>query len=133
MNKTLKSLFVFSLAAAVLFPVVAFALEVPIQTPDGQPTQSILELVLNWKTLTPFAIGAAIIVIAVQVLKHYVPEFEYKRLAVTVLGIAYGTILALQQGLSIGAALVASLLTSGGAVALYEALKPAIKKLKVAV
>jgi hypothetical protein len=128
--KKIITAFLFLSAMLALFPVIAFA-DVPIVTPDGDPLQSLLALFMNWKAMGPLAIGSAFIVAAVQALKKLFPEFPYKRGIVTVLGVAYGVLTAVTQGMGLGAALIAALLTSGGAVAIYEALKPLFSKLKI--
>ena len=113
---------------AFLFPVFAFA-GVPIVVPDGDALQALLSLIANWKGAQPLAIGAMVIVAIVQGLKQFLPDFKYKRITVTCLGILYGIFLGLQQGMGIAEVVVASLFVSGGAVAIYEALKPAMKKI----
>lgn len=122
----MKKLFVF----LWLLPLVAFA-EVPVVVPDGDPLQALLSLILGWKAMAPLAIGSAIIVVVVQAMKKLLPEFKYKRLIVAVLGVLYGVMLALSNGMGVLEAAVAALFVSGGAVAIYEAIKPALAKLRL--
>ncbi len=124
----MKRAFLFLVVAC---PVVLFAVDVPIVVPDADPFQLLLQLVTNFKAMGPLAIGAAIITLLVQVLKKFVGDFPYKRAVVASLGVVYGVVLAMLQGLGVLEALVTALFVSGGAVAIYEGLKPVMAKLKV--
>lgn len=115
-----------------LLPVVAYAVDVPIVTPEVEPFSALMSLIMQWKTIGPLAGGAMGIAIAVQLLKQFVGDaFQYKRLAVTALGVIYGVVLAMSKGMGAVEAIVTALLVSGGAVAIYEAVKPVLKKLNV--
>jgi type IV secretory pathway VirB2 component (pilin) len=94
-----------------------------IVVPDGDPLAMLLALIQNWGAWGPLAIGSAVIAIAVQALKKFAGDFSYKRLVITVLGVVYGVVVALAQGSGVVSALVMALITSGGAVAIYEAFK----------
>lgn len=97
--------------------------------PEVDPLTAIVELVKNYKGMSPLAIGMALVVLLMQILKMFFKDsFKYKRLAVTILSVIYAGLLALTQGLGIGEMLVTVLLTGGGAVAIYEAIK-GLKKL----
>lgn len=101
--------------------VVAFA-ETPV--PDGDPFTTLVMLIANLKSMGPIAIAMAVITILVQGGKAFLgDDFKYKRVAVTILGVAYGIFVSLNNGLGIVEALVLGLVTSGGAVAIYEAIK----------
>lgn len=116
----------------LLVPILAYAVDVVIVPPEGDPFQMLLALVMSWKTMGPLAGGAAGIAIVVQVLKNSVGDtFKYKRLAVVALGVVYGVVLAVSKGMGVVEALITALFVSGGAVAIYEALKPALQKLKI--
>lgn len=123
----MKHLFLF----LVMLPVVGYAVDVPIVVPDGDPLQALLMLFASWKTAGPLAIGSMIIVVAVQAMKKMLPEFKYKRIAVTALGIVYGVLLAVSNGMGVVEASIAALFVSGGAVAIYEALKVPLKKMGI--
>lgn len=116
-----------------LLPMAAFAVDVPIVVPDGDPLQLLLNLVMNFKSIGPLAAGSVVVMILAQVFKQFVAEdFKYKRLVVTALGIIYGVLLAVSKGMGFGPAVVTAIFVSGGAVALYEALKPSLQKLGLA-
>jgi hypothetical protein len=100
----------------------AFADVAPI--PDGDIGQVIVQLLTNWKSLSPLALGMAAVVISAQIIKAYVGDgFKYKRLLNLFLACLYGIGLAIQSGMGWLPALVSILVTGGGAAALYEALK----------
>lgn len=100
---------------------------------EGDPIVTISELIKNWKSMSPVAIGAAIILILVQLLKssffgQFFNNLVVKRAFITVLGVAYGVVYLISAGTDVVTALVVGLLASGGAVAIYEAIKPLISK-----
>lgn len=111
---------------------VEASLEAPTPA-DGDPIATISDLIKNWKKMSPVAIGAAIILILVQLLKHnifgqFFHNIEFKRSLITVLGVLYGVVYLVSVGTDWITALVVGLLSSGGAVAIYEAIKPFLKK-----
>lgn len=113
---------------AVVFGLVSF-LAWGAEVPEGDAFQSLLALILNWNSLAPLAIGSGLIVILVQAMKQFVGDgFIYKRTLVVFLGVVYSVLLSMQQGLGLVESLVVALITSGGAVAIYEALKPLLGK-----
>jgi type IV secretory pathway VirB2 component (pilin) len=107
--------------AITIFPLALLA---NIGVPDGDPLQTLLQLIANWKASSPIAIGMGIIVFVVQAMKKFLGDFKFKRAIVTVLGVAYSVLVAIVNGLSPAEAAVMVLFVSGGAVALYEAIKP---------
>lgn len=114
--------------ATVSFGLIALG-ETPV--PEGDPLQSLIGLISQWSTLSPIALGISVIVVLVQAAKAFLGEsFKFKRIIITGLGVAYGVGVSLQNGMPIFDALILGLLTSGGAVAIYEALKPLLKTLK---
>lgn len=112
------------IASMALVSGVAMA---SIVVPDGDALQLLLQLLTQWSSLSPLAIGSILIVIAMQVLKMFAGDFKFKRLAVVLLGCIYAVIQSRIQGLDIGNAVVLMLISSGGAVALFEAIKPLIE------
>lgn len=105
--------------------------------PDAEVSKELLNLLLNFKTLGPLGIGASVIVILTQLLKgdFFGNIFKglnsnVKRLIITVLGQVYGLIFMVQSGSSWGNAAIIGLLSSGGAVAIWEAIKPLVEKKK---
>ena len=111
-------------AIALFLAVFGVCLFAEASVPEGDPLASLIALISNFKAMSPIAIGIGVVTIAVQALKAFVGEsFKYKRLSVTVLGVVYGVLVSVSNGMGILEALVLGLLTSGGAVAIYEAIK----------
>ncbi len=95
--------------------------------PEADLGKILLQLLTNWKTLGPLGIGMLVVLALTQLLKLVKLPSAWNRLTVTVLSVAYSVLLGLSQNMSLGAILVATLLTAGGAVALYEAIKGVIR------
>ena len=121
--------FLFTALVMILFPLFALALDA---VPEMDPLQAGLALFASFKTAGPLGIGMASIVFIMGILKKVFGDFKLKRLVVTVLACAYGVLLSVTNGLSVWSALLAVLVTGGGAIAIYEGLKGAgiIKKAK---
>jgi hypothetical protein len=120
----MKKLFAFCLLLITSLMIFAFSALADLPAvPDGDPLTLLLNLVMNYKTMGPLALGVAGVTVVMQVLKKFVGDFKYKRLVVTALSVAYAVLLSLVSGLSLLQAAVAALITGGGAVALYEAIK----------
>lgn len=113
------------LAFILSFATVALAAEFPI--PEGDVAQLLLQLATNYKTMGSLAIISILIVITVQAVKAYVSdEWKYKRLLTLGASILYSVISGLLvPGSTAISVVITVFLTSGGAVALYEALKGA--------
>lgn len=110
---------------AALFTVVAFAQDV---VPMEQPVNQLLELIKNYKTLAPLALSVAVINLVVSFLKtDFVGGFFkntnhfVRMLIITVLGQLVGILNMISTGMSLSNAIVLGLISSGGAVAIYEA------------
>lgn len=103
------------------FTTLAFG---SIEVPEGDALQLLLQLLGQWNSLSALAIGSILIVIAMQALKQFAGDFKFKRVAVVLLGCVYAVIQSRIQGLELGNAVVLMLFSSGGAVALFEAIKP---------
>jgi hypothetical protein len=104
-----------------MFTFAAFGQDFPV--PDVDPFTALFELIKNWKTLSPLAIGMTSIVVIIQVLKRFLTNFKYGRLAVTVLSVAYAVLLKMSEGISTLDAAISVIIVGGGAVAIYEAFK----------
>jgi len=111
--------------------------ETPV--PFGTVLESIGELIKNWKGLGGIGLASAILATIIQFLKtdlmggfldkagRFGPNI--RRLIILVLGQVSGVILSLSSGkFSWVDAIVSGLITQGGAVAIYEYLKPFFKK-----
>ena len=117
----------FALFSIMLITAVCFAVE--LEVPEGDPLAKLLELITNWKTLTPIGIGSGAIVVVVQLLRKFLPTSNIRRALVVVLGVACAVFQGLLNGMGALDMIVMVLLTSGGAVLIYEAaIKPFLKK-----
>lgn len=119
--------------AMMVFTVISFAQDVgAFPEPQGDITALLLQLATNYKTLGLFGILSILIVLSVQAVKKFVSEdWKYKRLLTLVISIAYSVISGLVvPGSNAVSVIVTVFVSSGGAVALYEALRGAgiIKK-----
>lgn len=101
----------------------ALALFGSTDVPDGDPLITLLNLILNFKASGPLVIAASIVTIIVQGVKKFAPTFPYSKGVAVFGGVIYGIFQALQSGLGLVESLVFVLVTSGGAVAIYEYLK----------
>lgn len=108
------------LSLIFLAPVAVFGVT---EVPDGDPLSALLNLVLNFKTISPLAIASSAIVIFVQLVKKYMPGFKYYDIVVVLGGLIYGTIQSLMSGMDIFSSLVFIFITSGGAMMLYNLFK----------
>lgn len=106
----------------LVFGVIAFG-DASIVVPEGDPLAALLNLVMNWSSIAPLVKASAIIMVAVQAFKKFVPTFQYLKVVVVIGGVIYGFIQSMMTGMSLANAAVFVLLTSGGAVAIYELLK----------
>jgi len=116
-----------TLIALSLLAFTGLAYGQSMELPDVNVLEQLGVLVLSWKGMTGIAKGSIIILILVQIVKHLKADFKAKRLLITVLSIAYGAVQMIMNGASVSAALVGMLVAGGGAIAIYEAIKPLIK------
>jgi hypothetical protein len=114
------------LGLVLLISAVSFAALVPV--PDGDPLLALLSLIQNWKVATPLVIGSGLIIVIVEALKKFVGDSLWTRAAITVLGVAYSFLVSLTNGGSLLDVTVMTFIVSGGAVAIYEAVKPLFGK-----
>jgi len=115
----------FAICLSMLISIVARAAEFPV--PEGDVAAILLSLATNWKALGVMGIISALTLVSVQVIKKFVPEdFKWKRLIVLGVSIAYSILSGvLVPGSNVVSVIITVFLSSGGAVALYEALKGA--------
>jgi len=94
-------------------------------------------LISNWKAMGGLAIGIAFVNIAIMVLKASWTDKWFiwdtkaplvKRAIIIVLGQVAGIMLMIVSGMKWYAAVIAGLITAGGAIAIYEAVAPIFKK-----
>lgn len=109
--------------------VTALVWAADLEVPEGDPTQSLLALILSWKSLGGVGIASGLISVVVQSLRKFLPSSGVKKAVVVTLGVVYAVLQMVLGGGGIMDALVTVLLTSGGAVAIYEwAIKPLFPK-----
>lgn len=108
----------FALAA---YPVVVFGQDAGV--PEVDPIAALVDLIKNWKAITPIGLGIGVVTILVGAIRKFASGFKYSRVAVAVLSAVYGILLAVTEGLGWGDGAIFALLTGGGAVAIYEAWK----------
>jgi len=117
----------------LIMMVTSFALLAQVAVPDAEVSKELLNLFMNFKTLGPVGIGMSVVVVLTQLSKTEIfgkifKKMEYKRLFVTVIGQIYGMLFMVQSGSSWLNAAFIGLLSSGGAVAIWEAVKPLVEK-----
>ena len=128
-----KFIFVLSL---LLFPILVLCQVVDDpEVPISDVFNDIVELIRNWKGLGALAISASILSVIVQGFKTKLIGNPLdalrpgiKRLLIVLLGQVQAIILAIAGGMSWWESILAGLITSGGAMAIYECLKPIFKK-----
>lgn len=109
--------------------------EVKAEIPEGDPIASLVKLITDWKSMSPIALGIALVILLVQISKAGWIEslfklfgwshvLEWKRAIVTISGVVYGVLYLINTGSHWLSALAVAVLSSGGAVAIYEAIKP---------
>lgn len=107
-----------------MFCTLAFADVAAI--PESDTVALISQLVSNYKVLGPLTLGILVVTLLSQGAKALLGEsFKYKRLLVLSLSIIYSVLLAVSTGAGLVPAVASVLLTSGGAMSFYEALKGA--------
>lgn len=85
-------------------------------------------LVLSWASLSSLAKGSIAVLILTQVVKQ-VSDFEYKNVVVTLMSVIYAVIQMMIDGTTSTAAITMALFSMGGAVLIYNAIKPALLKI----
>ncbi len=98
-----------------------------ISVPDADIAALLLQLAMNYKTLGVMGILIILTLLSVQLIKKMVPEdFKYKRLVVLLVSIAYSILSGVViPGSNTASVILSVFISSGGAVALFEALKGA--------
>lgn len=117
-------------------PMLTYALDNPeVVVPMKSVFESISDLVKNFKGLTSIGVFSAILVIIIQFLKtdvagNFLKKLTptMKRIIITVLGQVSGILIAVVGGMGWVDAIIAGLLTSGGAIAIFEVFKPLFEK-----
>ena len=114
------------LAFVFLLPVVALA--DGIEVPEGDPLATLLNLVVNFKTLGVLGIASAVTVLVAQGIKKFVPEYNNSAVAkgvVVLMGVVWAIIGKVMTGVGAVEASALVLFTMGGASVIYDyILKP---------
>lgn len=122
MKKLLSIIFI-----ALVFCASVFGQDIQ-PLPDVNIFEQIASLVMNWGAMGDLAKGSVIVMVLAQVVKQ-VKDFEYKNLVVAVLSVLYASIQVAISGSSISVAVTTALFSMGGAVLIYNALKPILLKI----
>lgn len=128
-SRIMASVIVASLMVAItnVFMGVSFAQVLP-PVPEVDLFEKIADLILNWKSMGTIAKGSVIVMVLTQIVKQ-VKDFKYKNVLVALLAIAYGVFEAMTGDVSVKSAIVTVMFSGGGAVFLYNALKPFLKSI----
>ena len=117
-----------------LFTLAAFGQVVPETINAGQ---LLLELVTDYKTMGPLGMGMTAVLLTVWLLKtkflgsiFKALSSPVKRVVVVVLGQVYGLLYMVQSGMGWGEAAISGIFMAGGAMAIYEAIKPLLPSKK---
>lgn len=128
--KKLLALFLTFLTLLIAIPFTALAAEFPV--PEGDVAAILLNIATNYKTLGFLGIMSGATILTVQAIKHFITdEWKFKRLLTLLISILYSICSGLIiPGSNVASVVITVFFTSGGAMALYEALKGAgiIKK-----
>ncbi len=137
-NKNLISKYVMRAVAVAAFvlafvlPLAVLAADAAFPIPEGDVAAILLNLATNYKTLGVVGIASVLTLVSVQAIKAFAKEeWKYKRLLTLCVSVIYSILSGfLVPGSNWASVVVTVFLTSGGASALYEALKGAgvIKK-----
>lgn len=110
----------------LLMTGMAFAQSIEI--PEVNVLEKLGNLVLNWNAMSDLMKGSIIVMVIAQVIKQ-ASHFKYKRFLVVILSVIYGVGQMVIGGEGLGGAIVSVLVSGGGAMAIYESLKPLLKNI----
>jgi len=124
----MKRVLLFTMMALTV-ALMSFGLmaQVSFPEPQGDITALLLEIATNYKTLGLMGILSIAIVLSVQLIKKFVSEeWKYKRILTLGMSIIYSVLSGLiVPGANTVSVIVTVFVSSGGAIALYEALRGA--------
>lgn len=110
----------FGITALLLLTVTAVLFAEGIVVPDGDPLTALLTLIQNFGAAAPIGKAILVIVLLVQAMKKFFPAFQYQELFTLFAGLVYGFLQALQSGMSWLNAGIFVVITSGGAILVYD-------------
>jgi hypothetical protein len=132
----MKRLYAFFSLAFLFLSFAAFGQE-EASVPLDVAFKSLVDLISNYKAMSPIALSIAIVLALTSFLKTDLVGGFFKnqsalikRLIVTVLGQVAGVLTMISRGLVWHQAIIVGMISSGGAVAIYEAYKAAFPKKK---
>ncbi len=139
----LKRVIVFLYVFAFIMLIMPFFIYSQESAPDvtiPQIFESIAALIKDWKNLQAVGVVSAIMMIVVQILKYLIKEFlndpgkevmaNWARVLITLLGVVVAILSKVMTGVPWIDACIFALITSGGAISLYQVLKPVLFKSK---
>lgn len=121
---------------SMLFCMVSFGQVVPLEdATTAELIEQLIHIITNWKAGGTLLGISMIIILLTNVLKSQATGFLFeklgsktKRIVIVVMGVLTSVITLKLAGTDWISAIVTGLITSGGAVAIYEAFKPVAKK-----
>jgi hypothetical protein len=128
-DKSFMGLIFIMLGVLLTHILLNTAMAAGIIVPEVNPFETLAELISNWGSMSGLAKGMVFVLVTVQIVKQ-ASDFQHKRLVVLLASIMYGIGQLVMAGQSVSASIIAVLVSGGGAMALYEFIKPALKKYK---
>lgn len=115
-----KHLGIFIILFLGVLAVTGLFAEAAITVPDGDPLTALLSLFQNFSAASAIGKAILVIVLAVQAMKKFFPAFQYQEVFTLIAGLVYGFLQALQSGMSLINSGIFVLITSGGAILVYD-------------
>jgi hypothetical protein len=115
----------------VLLPCFVFA-ESLVVTPEmieSDLAGAIMAIISNWESMGTLVIAVSIVNLGTYLIQKYVTKGAWKRLTVALLGLANSILMMIVQGTEWWKAIIAGLVSSAGAMAVYDAYK-GVRKLR---
>jgi len=129
----MKRLYAFFSITFLFLSFAAFGQDASV--PLDVAFKSLVDLVTNYKAMSPIALSIAVVLVLTSFLKTDLVGGFFKnqsalvkRLIITVLGQVSGVLTMISTGLVWHQAIIVGMISSGGAVAIYEAYKAAFPK-----
>ncbi len=119
--------FMIAACFTLVIPFAALAADGELPVPSTDIAQVLLNLATNYNTLGVIGVLSLACLLSVQLVKQFVKDdWKWKRFSVVVFSIAYSIASGfLVPGSNVPSVIITVFLSSGGAMALYEALKGA--------
>ena len=111
----------------MIMPILGYAQGLA-PLPEIDLFAKLAELLMSWGSLGSLAKGSIVILILVQIAKQ-MTDFKYKRLLVALFSVAYGVMQMMISEVSLSSAMIAVLISGGGAMVIYSAAQPFLKSI----